>query len=151
MRGVVTAAAMILGACSGDVELEAGGGLTTDCTGAETFVAGMSATTEDGTVVRIMEATPSPPDVGDNAWVVEVERDGVGVDGLDVQVRPWMPLHGHGLAPARYASTSDGAGQYTVDTFDVIMPGLWEFYVTLSTGDTGEEVQEAMFPLCAEG
>ena len=126
---------------------------TADCTGADTFVAGMEMPTEVGEaagehMVRLLEATPAPPDVGDNDWVVEVvDLEGAAVAGLDVSVRPFMPLHGHGLSPAAYAGADQGDGTYVIERFDLIMPGLWEFTVDVS----GDASETALFALCAEG
>jgi hypothetical protein len=123
-------------------------GTAPDCDGAEPFVAGMTATTSgSGTTVALAAAAPTPPDVGDNAWTLEVSDASGPVEGLVVTVTPWMPLHGHGLSPADYAATDQGGGTYAVAPFDLIMPGLWEFTVRL--GDDGAD--EAVFALCAEG
>ncbi|MBX2801491.1 MAG: FixH family protein [Myxococcales bacterium] len=139
----------VLVACSGDgVDLEPPG-LTTDCTGAEVFVAGMQTESEQGHMVSLMTAAPAPPDVGDNTWTISISDDSGPVTGLPLVVRPWMPLHGHGLSPATYAGTDNGDGTYDIEMFDVIMPGLWEFNVDLAPGEEPSDV--AVFPLCAEG
>ena len=131
------------------VELDEGNDV--DCTGATQFVAGMQELTENGSEVRLVQARPAPPDVDDNEWVLEVVQHDERVDDLTVTVRPWMPLHGHGLVPDTYAGTSVGQGRYQIEVFDIIMPGLWEFHVSLASPDTGEEVETATFALCAEG
>lgn len=139
-------------ACSGDgVELD--GGPTTEpaeCAGAGPFTAGMTAGSTLGNTVAIVEAAPTPPDVGDNTWVLEVrDSSGSPLPGLVVDVEPWMPLHGHGLTPAHYAAADLGDGRYEVDVFDLIMPGTWEFTVDLAAGGGDEDT--ALFALCAEG
>lgn len=120
---------------------------TTDCTGAEPFTVGISDTSSaSGATVAITGASPIPPDVGDNAWTVTVTDAGGGpLAGLPVVVTPWMPLHGHGLSPATYAGADQGDGTYTVEPFDLIMPGLWEFTIELGAGDA------VTFSFCAEG
>ena len=147
----------ILGAigCAGDDGVTLDQGPVTnpneiDCTGAEDFVAGIShPTVGSGTVVAITQATPTPPDVGDNAWTISL-TDGAGapVEGASPQLVPYMPLHGHGLVPPSYGSTPKGAGTYEVAPFDLIMPGLWEFTVELGTAESPDA---AVFQFCAEG
>lgn len=147
MRAILSLCA-ICTACSGDeIDLDNDGSfvVTADCTGAEPFAEGMEAVSVQGRTVVLSGASPAPPDVGDNTWTLIVQDDTGPLSGLGVSVRPWMPLHGHGLSPARYAGTEASPGTYSVEVFDVIMPGLWEFWVELDDGD------EAMFPLCAEG
>jgi hypothetical protein len=146
--------AAVVGCSSGgddDVTLDhshhSDSGMTADCDGADPFVAGMSAaTSETGTTVALAAADPTPPDVGDNSWTLEISDGSGPVEGLDVTVVPWMPLHGHGLTPADYAATDEGGGTYAVAPFDLVMPGLWEFRVRL-----GDGADEALFALCAEG
>ncbi len=138
--------------CSGEgVALD--GDRTTEpseCAGAEPFAVGMSARSTLGNTVAIASSAPTPPNVGDNAWVLEVrDASGAPLPGLAVDVQPWMPMHDHGLSPARYAATDLGDGTYELDVFDLIMPGTWEFRVDLAAG--GEQDDTALFTLCAEG
>jgi YtkA-like len=117
-----------------------------DCSGAQPFTVGIEATTPAGVTVRIASAAPTPPDVGDNTWTLEVvDASGAPVTGLAPVVTPWMPLHGHGLAPAEYSCVEEADGRYVVDTFDLVMPGLWQFTVEVADGD------EVQFDFCAEG
>jgi YtkA-like len=117
-----------------------------DCAGAQVFTVGMQATTPSGVTVRIAAASPAPPDVGDNTWTLELEdASGAPLTGASPVVTPWMPLHGHGLAPSEYFCVEDEAGAYVVDTFDLVMPGLWQFTVEVADGDA------VQFDLCAEG
>jgi hypothetical protein len=145
--------ALALGACTGDeVGLDGDdptGGMTQDCAGADEFVAGVSATAPSGRIVEILDADPTPPDVGDNTWTLSVTEAGGAVTGLSPMLTPWMPLHGHGLVPTEYAAVDEGDGTYTVETFDLIMPGLWEFTVDLGAGEGIPD--EVVFSFCAEG
>ena len=128
---------------------------SSDCAGAERFVPGLAHATErTGTTVALTVAVPEPPDVGDNTWTLLV-TDGEGpVEGATVRVVPWMPLHGHGLVPPFYDAVERGGGVYAVPTFDLVMPGLWEFRVDLApdaSGSGGPGPDAARFTLCAEG
>lgn len=142
-----------LAACDGGgVTLDGGGPSSEapDCDGAQTFVVGISAVSPSGRTVAITSATPAPPDVGDNVWLVEVtDASGAPVPGLAPAVTPWMPLHGHGLVPPTYAGAESSAGTYAIDTFDLIMPGLWQFTIELAPG--AEDPDPVVFQFCAEG
>lgn len=119
---------------------------TVDCTGAASFSLGMTTTSPAGLTVALMTAEPAPVDVGDNQWSLMItDAAGQPVTGLSPMIRPFMPLHGHGVSPERYAGTEGADGTYSFESFDVIMPGLWDFHVELSPTD------EALFSLCAEG
>ena len=132
-----------------DVGLEGDGELVVDCTGAEPYVAGMGAEVPSGLTVQLVEATPTPPDRGTNDWVVRVvDADGSPQPGLPVAVRPWMPLHGHGLNGSEWVTGADqGDGSYVVETFDLFMPGLWEFTIAVSE----DRENSVVFNFCAEG
>jgi len=72
-----------------------------DLSRAQDYVEGLEATGDGELVVALMSATPSPPDVGDNTWVLEVtDSAGNPVAGCEGTVTPWMPDHGHGLSTA---------------------------------------------------
>jgi hypothetical protein len=153
VRRIWVVMALLVG-CTGEEigldDTDGGDTRTTDCTGAEPYVAGISSTAPSGMVVEIVDADPTPPDVGDNTWTLSVtDGGGAAVPGLTPRVVPWMPLHGHGLVPARYDAVDQGDGTYMVDTFDLIMPGLWEFTVNLGAGT--ETPDEVVFSFCAEG
>lgn len=157
-RTLAVAVAICAGGCTaGDDGLSLDGGDTDvvdnpnqDCTGSETFVAGVShPSTVSGATVAVMQAAPTPPDVGDNAWTVSV-TDGAGapVTGLTPTLTPWMPLHAHGLTPPDYSAAETAPGAYDVEVFDLIMPGLWEFTIDLAPKG---EPDTAVFLFCAEG
>lgn len=135
-----------IAACVGGEDVVLTGDSDDACAGADTYVAGIEAAAASGVVVAISSAEPTPPDVGDNTWVLSVV-DGAGapVAGLAPVLTPWMPMHGHGLAPPDYTGIDQGDGTYVIPTFDLVMPGLWEFTVDLGDDD------EAVFRFCAEG
>lgn len=143
-----------LAGCAEDDDVGLDGDTSTpepqDCDGADPFTAGVSVTTDaSGTTIAITTADPTPPDVGDNRWTISV-TDGAGpVEGLAPVLTPWMPMHAHGLTPPDYAATDGGGGVYEVETFDLIMPGLWEF--TFDLDATGTAPDLAVFRFCAEG
>ena len=109
----------------------------------DTYVAGIEKITSDGTTVRIADALPAPPDVGMNTLTIEVD----GKSGSMVQVRPWMPLHGHGTVPEWWVGT-ETAGSWAIADMDLFMAGLWELRVTV---DSDDETTGALFRFCLEG
>lgn len=141
-----------LAACQSGVGLDDGATNpnAVDCDGSDPWTAGLSGTTDRlGRTVTIEVATPAPPDVGDNSWQISIADAAGPVSGLAPVVTPWMPLHGHGLTPADYAGSEGALGTYQIATFDVIMPGLWEFTVDTEAGAGEPDV--VTFALCAEG
>lgn len=116
----------------------------------ETYVAGMATTGLEGAiVVMLADASPSPPDVGLNTWVIRVEDNaGVAIAGETITARAWMPDHGHGPAPAT-ASAEPAAGEYELGALDFFMSGFWE--VTIEVGPADDLRDSATFGFCAEG
>lgn len=122
-------------------------------TGLDTYAAGIEKATASGDYrVAILDASPAPPDVGMNGWTIEV-RDSAGeaVDGLSVEVEPFMPAHDHGTNPKTTAGAPNGtSGQYTFEDVNLFMSGTWTltFGVRAEEGDTPDP---AVFTFCFEG
>lgn len=146
---------IVLSACGGD---EAEPTVTADnrslCTNearAETFSAGMSKDAIDGVTVVLervtVEGVESAPDRGLNVWTLRLADAGQPMDQARVELRTWMPDHGHGTSPNNLtAEAVDGApGTYEVGPFNLFMGGFWTFDVTV---DDGEPLQ---FAFCLEG
>lgn len=136
--------------CGGPV-LETGDPVSEACDDGAPFdeyVAGLSRDTLNDTYTLELTADPAPPDVGDITFSLAVNTNGQPFTEGAVEVRPWMPLHGHGTVPEILEATSDGAGTFAVPTVDLFMPGLWELYVTVSQGDDSDE---GLYRFCLEG
>lgn len=143
MRIIPTLAGLALVACGDGSETPM---FEFDCTGAQAFALPMTVQTAGDLEVTLQHAQPAPIDVGDNTWTLAITTsDGDPAIGLEPRIRPWMPLHGHGVSPVDYGGTEVSEGTYEMETFDLIMPGLWELHVELPDGDA------AVFALCAEG
>jgi hypothetical protein len=113
------------------------------------YVDGLVRATASGMHDLSLTADPGPPDVGPISFVVAVE-DAAGpmTDGT-VQMRPYMPLHGHGTVPEVHTGVGDGAGVYAFDPIYFFMLGLWEVHVMVDSGDG--EIDEGLYRFCLEG
>jgi hypothetical protein len=88
------------------------------------------AQTDGGLTVSVW-ASPQPPAVGLAAFRFGfTDAQGLAVDGLDVDVLPWMPAHGHG-GSKRPTSTATGPGVFLVDPVSFFMSGAWELRTTI--------------------
>ena len=114
------------------------------------YEAGMVVDGDDGLLsLRLDEASPTPPDLGDNDWTLTVlDADGLPAAGCVLTAIPWMVDHGHGSnEPASEAT--DAAGAAFIEAIDLIMPGYWAIAVEAECDDgTTDRVQ---FDFCVEG
>jgi len=148
----LVAAAALLAGCSG------GGGdddQTYRCdteTRAVVYAPGMVATGNDAVYeIELVEATPAPPDKGDNSWLIEV-RDATTTtptSAVDLVVTPFMPDHGHGSPITPVVTPGAGDGRFQIDSLNLWMPGLWEVRIDVTDGDTATDL--VVFPFCVEG
>jgi hypothetical protein len=92
----------------------------------EPFLRGMSKTAENHLEIRLVDAEPMPPRVGDNTWQIEVlDDEGKGMEGVALSERRFMPAHGH--AGIRVVELIDQeAGRYLMEGINFFMPGVWE-------------------------
>jgi hypothetical protein len=151
LRAFVSIAA--LAACSGDDahdHADAGVNCALVMEGQDTYTPGLAKVGANGYTGALMEATPAPPAKGDNVWrALITDPSQAPVDGLDVEVKTWMPLHNHG-SPIRAESTPAGApGEYTLDPVNLFMPGIWEVTLQPTLGDT--LLDEMLFTFCIDG
>lgn len=141
-----------LAACSGDD----GGGdageeelACADDDRADTYTAGMSKIGDNGFEFVLVDAAPTPPDRGDNDWTIQVlDPAAAPMDGLTLEVVPFMPDHGHGT-PKVPAITPADSGTYQASPVNLWMPGLWEVTVS-ATDDTGL-LDTTVFSFCLDG
>ncbi len=126
------------------------GGMVAECTGTETFSAGIEKTGDNGTVkVTIESGDPAPPQVGNNTWMLMItDASGAPINDATVSVTPFMPVHGHGT-PVTAVITPKGGGSYEADKVNFVMPGPWE--ITIDVSLTGGGSDSVMFPFCVEG
>ena len=99
--------------------------------------------------IKLMEATPAPPQKQSNAMTLQVV-DGAGkpVDGATLSVTPFMPDHGHGSS-VKPTVKAMGGGLYDVTNVYLPMPGLWRITVTVQMPNVAP--QDAAFSFCIDG
>jgi len=121
-----------------------------DCEGrGEPVAVGISKESADGQLIaEITAASPLPPNVGDNAWTIELTTDtGDEVAGAGVAARWVMTDHAH--PPETQAAVETEPGVYEIAPIGISMPGYWE--MTLSaTGIEGAPAtgEEFLFGFC---
>jgi hypothetical protein len=126
-------------------------------TRAPKFEPGMAVTSQNGMyVLKVMKNTYADamgkvlmvdPTKGVDQWIVEADGampagDDAGVtptapvDGLKIDVVPFMPDHNHGTTAV--AVKAQGAGTYLIAPLNLYMAGYWEitFDLTDSSGST---------------
>ncbi len=146
---------LLAAACSGgdDTGMQTGA-LCADETRAAEYVSGLEIPTDQVMFkVRLVEVlvddTPKPPDRGDNVWTFEVtDSGGAPVPDATVEVKSWMPDHGHGTNPLWSEARSMNGGTYEVGAFDLFMGGFWEF--TFQVED-GASMDVGRVGFCIEG
>lgn len=131
------------------------GGLTGDVTCADdprvdTYVAGLTATGERGTLsFRIDSSEPAPPAKDGNTWQVSVlDADGSPQSG-DLTVALDMPDHGHGSQAEPEVTYDDASGRFTISPLYLFMAGVWRIELELSVD--GKVVDRGAFYFCIEG
>jgi hypothetical protein len=84
-----------------------------------------------GDVLYEARTAPSqPPSRGQIALLLSVkDANGAPIDGLALEVTPWMPAMGHG-ASVTPSITARGDGDYLVNNLVLAMPGAWELRVS---------------------
>ena len=90
--------------------------------------------------------SPAPPVKGDDA--VELTfTDGAGnpVDGVDADVVPWMPAHGHGTS-VKPTATPTAPGVLVARPVYLYMSGTWQLRLTLSGGADDTAIATAQIP-----
>jgi hypothetical protein len=81
-----------------------------------------------------LRTAPYPATLGPTAFELTVtDPSGAPVDGLTLDVTPWMPAHGHGSIPKPVA-TPTGFGRYTTTTTNISMVGKWILKIDITGG-----------------
>lgn len=81
-----------------------------------------------------LRSAPEPLVRGQNVGQISV-TDGAGqpVDGLSMELLPWMPSHGHGTS-VKTVTTPAGVGVFIANPLYLFMAGQWELRMTFDGG-----------------
>ncbi|HEY6555815.1 MAG TPA: FixH family protein [Polyangiaceae bacterium] len=145
-------ALLCLAACNGSEEPRErpeDAGQTGACKSTPDYFAGMQASGDGGTVVKLLDSQPAPPvATGQNTWTVELrDTAGATIDGATIVARPWMPAHGHGESPPLVTALGDG--RYRLSPVYFRMSGLWEITFEITLPDQTSD--SPVIALCIRG
>jgi hypothetical protein len=95
-------------------------------------------TSDSGALVIDVRTSPQPPSRGTNEVELTITRagDGTPVDGLSLDVVPWMPAMEHGTSAP--SVTAEGGGVYLVTEVYLYMPGIWDLRTAISGAATDD-------------
>ncbi len=78
-----------------------------------------------GALQVALRSVPDPPVRGQNVGQLTVtDSSGQPIDGITVEVLPWMPSHGHGTSQA-VEVTDQGGGVFITNPLYLFMAGEW--------------------------
>ncbi len=93
-----------------------------------------SALTAEGLYALGLRPDPDPPTVGEALLGIGVtDAEGTALEGVLLDVQPWMPEHGHGVT-GEPEITELGAGEYEA-RWIYSMPGYWELTIQVDGPD----------------
>ena len=126
-RFVVLLAAIACGACSSPAAPSSTG------FGPDPYVTAM---TDSGALKIEVRTSPQPPSRGNDTVELTISNasDGTPVDGLTLDVQPWMPSMNHGTSAPTIAP--EGNGKYLVSNVYLFMAGTWQLRTTISGAAT---------------
>ena len=116
--------------------------------GSATFSADayVTAASTSGALSVAVRTSPQPPARGTDSVELTITRvsDGTPVDGLSLDVVPWMPAMGHGTSTPTV--TPEGDGVYLVTEVYLFMPGLWALQTAISGPMTDSVAPQVTVP-----
>jgi hypothetical protein len=123
-----------------------------DPTGADSYSAGMSKPSKNGTfTVELMSSDPGPPIKGTNNWTVVITNAaGVAVDGAAITVTPFMPAHNHGTT-VKAVVTPLANGSYGIAPLYFFMAGVWQTTLDIKPTGDGATADSVVFSFCVDG
>ncbi len=114
----------------------------------DTYMLGLTKTGEQ-VKVKFVDAVPAPPARFDNTWTVEVlDMDDMPMDGMELEVTPFMPDHQHGTTVVTNVEEGAAPGQYVLDPVNLHMAGLWEVTIEITLPDSTTD--SVVFAFCIE-
>lgn len=118
---------------------------------AMTYSPGMAEAASDGKVkVTLVSATPAPPSKGGNVFVIDLaDESGQPISGASIDVKSFMPAHGHYATIVPTVKEGSQAGRYDISDVELFMLGLWQ--ITFTVTPPGGAAEPVMFSFCVEG
>ena len=99
-----------------------------------------STQTEDGHFDLTLVAKEAGLAVGNNAYLLTVTpRNMLLANEMSVQVKPWMPDHGHGMNVKTTVEALDG-GRFLVEGVLLHMRGRWVMTIEIQDGSVTDRV-----------
>jgi hypothetical protein len=93
----------------------------------------------DGGLTVAVWSSPQPPSVGLAVFRFRfTDAAGTPVDGLSIDVLPWMPAHGHG-GSTHPTAMATGPGEFLVQPVSFFMSGGWQLRTAVG-GALSDEV-----------
>jgi hypothetical protein len=105
-----------------------------------------TATSDTGALAVDVRTSPQPPARGTNSVQLTITQvsDGTPVDGLILDVVPWMPAMGHGTSTPTV--TPMGGGIYLVTEVYTYMPGVWALQTSITGAMTDYAAPQLTVP-----
>lgn len=89
--------------------------------------------------------SPETPVKGQNAVRLQFLDDQRPVNGLTVDVVPWMPAHGHGTA-IRPTVASSAPGEFVARPIYLYMSGAWQLRIAIAGAIADSAIATAQIP-----
>jgi len=136
---------------AGQDDVDAGGFTGVPCGDVQPLYADTIAVGDEGYYqVRVIDTDPyAPPRKQSGDWLVEVQ-DSAGEPAADadlLEVRPFMPTHGHNGIRKPMIASGDEPGRFMVTDVNLWMGGPWEVTFVLDGPDGNDK---ALFDVCIE-
>jgi len=104
----------------------------------------LNVMSSSGALTLAVFSNPQPPVRGNLSFkYVITDAAGLPVDGLKLEVVPWMPSMGHGtrVVPTTQAK---GEGRYELTNVYLYMPGQWQLRTAITGGPTDSATPDFM-------
>lgn len=95
--------------------------------------------------VQLLSLEPPEPVVGDNTWLVSVNRAGMPLEGATLAVLPWMPEHQHASTKTVLVDETE-PGTYRLSPVYLGMVGYWQIGIDIAADD--EPIADVSFDTC---
>jgi hypothetical protein len=96
--------------------------------------------------IDVRTSPEQPPTRGVLSVELTIEDPlGTPLDGLTIEVVPWMPAMAHG-ASVQPSVTPRGGGRYVLRDVDLFMPGQWELRTAISGSYTDHATAKLYIP-----